>query len=150
MEWKVYAENKTCYVFRDGALVDRYTILKQQGDGIAVYNRGTNDKTETPPVEKMKLIASTTGDILYDRTQGLHFHGLAKKVEEAGEIAHVSQLPPETVQSYKTMAKVCIEQARICLSIGPAFRENARRVLIEIDKYDPDNEEYRALLKTLV
>ncbi|MCX6708957.1 MAG: hypothetical protein NTW67_04920 [Candidatus Woesearchaeota archaeon] len=151
MEWKVYADNKTCYVFCDGTLVDRYTILKQQAKGLTVYSRGSHDKKETPPVEKMKLIASTTGDLLYDRTKGLHFHGLAKKVDEAGEIAFVSQLPPETVQSYRTMAKVCFEQAKICLSKGgSSFTNNARMLLIEIDKYDPENEEYRALLQTLV
>lgn len=150
MEWKVYLADKTCYVFRDGELLDRFRVFKHQGDGLTVYSRGDCNEKEAPSVEKMKLLASVTGEILYDRTKGLHFQGLAKKVEEAGEIAFVSPLSPETVQKYKSTAQVYIEQAKICLKIGgSSFTKNARMLLLEIDKYDPDNEEYKALLKSI-
>lgn len=148
MEWKVYLAEKTCYVFQDGTLVEQYTILKQQGDGLTLYSRGTNNK-QTPPIEQMKLIAIATGQYLYDRTKGLHFNGLAKKVDEAGEIAFVSQLSQEEVKSRKTVARLCLEEAKTMLRIGPAFKEKARIILTEIDKYDPDNQEYQALLKSI-
>ncbi len=148
MEWKVYAANKTCYVLRDGTLVETYSILKNQGDGLTLYSRGTSDK-KMPTIEQMKLIAATTGKFLYDRTKGLNFNGLAKKVDEAGEIAFVSQLHPEAVKSRKAIAKLCIEQAKQYLRIGPAFNEQAKIILYEIDKYDPDNQEYQALLKSI-
>ena len=157
--WKVYAGNQTCYILEDGTLVEAFKIGKREGDGLKTYFRSEEILSDHKPISEedrkrimesipnMKGIAQFFHQFLYDREYGMNFHGLAKKIEDAGELALVESRPLEEAEDYRATAQAYLRSARSHLS---ARNKDAARISIsEGLKYDPDNIELETLLTAL-
>ncbi|MBD3259499.1 hypothetical protein GF371_02600 [Candidatus Woesearchaeota archaeon] len=155
-EWTVYAHNKTFYAFEDGKLIDACRIRKKKGHGLVRYDRAENLMLREEEVERvlnslgeMKQIACFSGPYLFDRSQGMHFDGLAQKVDEAGEIFVTERLSIEEVEASRAAAQNALAEAQSYASLGGTFRQNARHCAQEGLKYDPQNQELKKLLERM-
>ena len=77
----------------------------------------------------------------------MHFYGLARKIDEAGELAVVESRSKEETEACRARAQHYLNMARDCLSTRD--RKEARNYVLEGLKYDPENIELTALVQAL-
>jgi hypothetical protein len=158
-EWKVYAKDKICYVLQDGKLAEAFKVGKCKGGGLITYFRVGNgnlvltdeeQKAALDSLDSMKEIADFSGQFLYDRTRDMHFDGLARKVNEAGEIAVVETRTDKEAEISRKTAQSLLEEAKTYFAIGPSFKAKARQFALEGAKHDPGNKELNKFLQKVL
>ncbi|VVB81699.1 Uncharacterised protein [uncultured archaeon] len=151
-DWKVYAFDRKCYVFQDGEFFEVFEAGKKEGHGIRNYFRlkhpvSVEEKQGVVALlPSMKLIASSRNEFLYVRDLGMHFDGLARKLDEAGEIAKVETLSEEEANRLRDVATHCLQQATELASLGSGFYSQARGAALNGLICNPDNKELEELL----
>ncbi len=102
-EFQVYVGNKTCYVLKNGMLVEAFKVGKRKFGELTDYFRAETLLSDNPTklvtmsdedkrkitgnLSSMKLLADFRHQFLYVKEFDMHFDGLAKKIEKMGELA---------------------------------------------------------------
>ncbi|MBW3012835.1 hypothetical protein KY340_01400 [Candidatus Woesearchaeota archaeon] len=157
--WGVFVKDRVCYVFMNGEPVEVFSVAKKEGGGMITYSRKhTIGQEELSPeqvaeiknsLKSMKCIVDFNGQFLYDRSRNLHFQGLAKRIDDAGEVSTIETRTEEEADASRKRAADYLYEAITYMSIGPAFRERARQLALEGSKYDPNNEKLNELIERL-
>jgi|GEM_PF-3453511 len=145
--WEAYAADGTCYVLKDGALVEAFNVGKKVGENITSYFRTENlltsqgDEIRKRLLESLKSmtkIADFENEDFYVRERGMHFDGLGAKVDAVGHLQVELSITEKEVASRRAAAQRYLDEIEAYAGLG-SF-ENVRRLAGEGLKHDPSNK----------